>query len=445
MLILDIESVNNSPVKSKWPATDATSDPKKDASKKPKDREGNRSRSKSSASKPQRPSNPDRFLNPKRPVADSEPPAADHEPNPESGRNPEAEIDPTTAPLSPSTLAPSASPTPQPAPNTPPLPDLSATRPSRRQRGSVSYAEPNLRDKMRRPTRDLVDAVGGNEKTHFQRSASARAESEAQEETDGLTVVDERKVEKPQNTKNAVVKAEEVEEENWKDLPLAVMAKHGETNVGGEIPKSNEMGDTRPSGVDVPSVDIKEAEIELDVAKKATGSSAAIAALAGPGRAKSNRGKAVAIGSQDPGSTSQSVPNLVNIDISVPTSESNASTVKHPRSSASSAASAASRVIPLTSASRTSRRYSSVPEAIGKDVSQDVSQRSAQNMLLRTSSAKRKDPGGMAKKNIAEGVREIELRGGGVVAGHEEGKGGKGDRERERIERMVVRRKSMVI
>ncbi|KAL8841878.1 MAG: hypothetical protein Q9170_000751 [Blastenia crenularia] len=37
-------------------------------------------------------------------------------------------------------------------------------RASRRQRGSVSYAEPNLRDKMRRPTRELVDAVGAEER-----------------------------------------------------------------------------------------------------------------------------------------------------------------------------------------------------------------------------------------------------------------------------------------
>lgn len=35
-----------------------------------------------------------------------------------------------------------------------------ADRATRRPRGSVSYAEPNLRDKMRRPTKDLVDAVG---------------------------------------------------------------------------------------------------------------------------------------------------------------------------------------------------------------------------------------------------------------------------------------------
>lgn len=43
------------------------------------------------------------------------------------------------------------------------MPGLSGapSRPSRRQRAVVSYAEPNLRDKMRRPTSELIDAVGG--------------------------------------------------------------------------------------------------------------------------------------------------------------------------------------------------------------------------------------------------------------------------------------------
>lgn len=39
-----------------------------------------------------------------------------------------------------------------------PLPGL-GSRPSRRARGAVSYVEPNLRDKMRRATNELVDAV----------------------------------------------------------------------------------------------------------------------------------------------------------------------------------------------------------------------------------------------------------------------------------------------
>lgn len=57
--------------------------------------------------------------------------------------------------------------------DTPPPPDLgpdtgtgSFGRGSRRPKGSVSYAEPNLRDKMRRPTKDLIDAVGAEERLY---------------------------------------------------------------------------------------------------------------------------------------------------------------------------------------------------------------------------------------------------------------------------------------
>ena len=53
--------------------------------------------------------------------------------------------------------------------DTPPPTDLGhgdeGQRPSRRARASVNYAQPNLRDKMRRPTKELVDAVT-DEKAH---------------------------------------------------------------------------------------------------------------------------------------------------------------------------------------------------------------------------------------------------------------------------------------
>lgn len=65
--------------------------------------------------------------------------------------------------------------------DTPPPPDLGpgieGQRPSRRARGSVSYAEPNLRDKMRRPTKELVDAVTGEGKA--QRLSIVKLESDA--------------------------------------------------------------------------------------------------------------------------------------------------------------------------------------------------------------------------------------------------------------------------
>jgi len=52
--------------------------------------------------------------------------------------------------------------------DTPPPADISSTgetsRPTRRARIPISYAEPNLRDKMRRPTKELFDAVSGEGK-----------------------------------------------------------------------------------------------------------------------------------------------------------------------------------------------------------------------------------------------------------------------------------------
>ena len=73
---------------------------------------------------------------------------------------------PSAAPSSPSTPGRQ---TQQEAPHdTPPPADISSTgemfRPSRRVRASISYAEPNLRDKMRRPTKQLFDAVAGEGK-----------------------------------------------------------------------------------------------------------------------------------------------------------------------------------------------------------------------------------------------------------------------------------------
>jgi hypothetical protein len=56
--------------------------------------------------------------------------------------------------------------------DTPPPVDISCTgetsRPGRRNRTAVSYAEPNLRDKMRRPTKELVDAVVDRRSSQFQ-------------------------------------------------------------------------------------------------------------------------------------------------------------------------------------------------------------------------------------------------------------------------------------
>lgn len=92
---------------------------------------------------------------------------------------------PPETPAPPSDLFSPGSPGPSAARpdsrDTPPPPDLgpdtgtgSFGRASRRPRGSVNYAQPNLRDKMRRPTKELVDAVGAEE-----RARMAKAEDDA--------------------------------------------------------------------------------------------------------------------------------------------------------------------------------------------------------------------------------------------------------------------------
>lgn len=88
--------------------------------------------------------------------------------------------------------------------DTPPPPDLGSGidghRPSRRARGSVSYAEPNLRDKMRRPTKDLIDAVTGENKSRQSILSELAGEG---------------------TSHPATIKAELEEEDGWKRMPLA--------------------------------------------------------------------------------------------------------------------------------------------------------------------------------------------------------------------------------
>lgn len=88
-------------------------------------------------------------------------------------------------------------------------------RTSRRARGAVSYAEPSLRAKMRRPTKDLVAAVGDptNGCKAHNRESSARAESQERQANEDLGVIKMRTV---------TIKREKPNESTaWKTLPEA--------------------------------------------------------------------------------------------------------------------------------------------------------------------------------------------------------------------------------
>ncbi|KAK5148799.1 hypothetical protein LTR04_000492, partial [Oleoguttula sp. CCFEE 6159] len=83
-----------------------------------------------------------------------------------------------------------------------------ANRPSRRARAAVSYAEPNLVSKMRRPTKDLIDAVGRGGK----------------DLNDGkLDKVDEGAATNAgkAGVRKVMIKREEPSGSAWKKLPLA--------------------------------------------------------------------------------------------------------------------------------------------------------------------------------------------------------------------------------
>ena len=171
----------NSPVKASRSTVDKVTEAKDELAKIARER--NRPRDKP------RPKNPGIAREKEVPVQDSE-----------VRKRPEAPPEtPVAVPsdlLSPGSSEPSAA---RPdSRDTPPPPDLgpdtgtgSFGRASRRPKGNVNYAQPNLRDKMRRPTKELVDAVGAEERARI-----AKAESDAskpvfikqEEDTDSLPV-----------------------------------------------------------------------------------------------------------------------------------------------------------------------------------------------------------------------------------------------------------------
>ncbi|KAI0181389.1 hypothetical protein GGR52DRAFT_33969 [Hypoxylon sp. FL1284] len=125
--------------------------------------------------------------------------------------------------------------TPEPTPtpredvrDTPPPTDISArgeTSRGRRARAAVSYAEPNLRDKMRRPTKQLLDAVSGEGK-HIRRASQSKRD------------------ELPSGPSS--VKSEE-KPESWKDLPSAQEASKHASDVMAS-PLARKGSRTSPSG-----------------------------------------------------------------------------------------------------------------------------------------------------------------------------------------------------
>ncbi|KAE9375295.1 hypothetical protein N431DRAFT_369559 [Stipitochalara longipes BDJ] len=138
---------------------------------------------------------------------------------------PEPETPAASDIFSPSSSLPS---TARESRDTPPPPDLGpgteGQRPSRRARPAVSYAEPNLRDKMRRPTKELVDAVSKDEKAL--RGSSVKLEEDLAPAT-------------------VTIKAEPEADDDWKCMPAASSATVENSPLSSKAP----MSDTLPSSI----------------------------------------------------------------------------------------------------------------------------------------------------------------------------------------------------
>jgi hypothetical protein len=185
---------------------------------------------------------------------------------------PSVEVQPEPeTPAAPDIFSPSSSQpsTARESRDTPPPPDLGpgteGQRPSRRARPAVSYAEPNLRDKMRRPTKELVDAVSKDGKALL--GSSVKLEEDLAPTT-------------------VTIKAEPEADDDWKRMPAASSATVENSPLSSKAP----MSDTLPSSITTHRKRRESilSQAEADLAKTSSGS--AIAALL----AENRRAKAAA-------------------------------------------------------------------------------------------------------------------------------------------------------
>ncbi len=142
--------------------------------------------------------------------------------------------------------------------DTPPPPDLNtgsnAQRPNRRARGAVSYAEPNLRDKMRRPTKDLVDAVA--------RDAKATRENAIK--------VEDRVTHDP-----ITIKPESEVDDTWKQMPAATCTTVENSPLSSKV----SVPELLPSSITTHRKRRESILAQVDLDSARPGSATAIAAL----------------------------------------------------------------------------------------------------------------------------------------------------------------------
>lgn len=278
-------------------------------------------------------------------------------------------------------------------------------RASRRPRCSVSYAEPNLRDKMRRPTKELVDAVAAEERR--QQKRTLKSEEDAIEAEPLITG------EAPSKMRTVTVKKESTADYSldWKALPV----KKGESirdNVEADPPSplSNKAPAAKP---DLPPSVVTERRrrpsmLERDKSgvgggQQGFGASSAIAALITEHPKNRSRGDSVLIDKLKHTSKHSEAPEVYDIQGSSP-ADTEDTTAKTGESKATVA--------------RSSRRHSSISDDRIKDA-----------MARRAERRKETAPAPDLK-----GVRSAAT----LVADAGEGVAGRGDRAASRRRSMML-------
>jgi len=289
-------------------------------------------------------------------------------------RTTEVQPEPET-PAAPDIFSPSSS---QPSTaraesrDTPPPPDLGpgaeGQRPSRRARGAVSYAEPNLRDKMRRPTKELVDAVSKDQKS--QCGSIAKLE----EDVPSATVT---------------IKAESEADDDWKRMPAASSATVENSPLSSKAP----ISDTLPSSITTHRKRRESilSQAEADLSRSSSGS--AIAALLAENRRAKAAAKVKAKENEAAVTKAMSKLDIYEFRGSSPNPDDEpAKAIKE------------EKPVP-----RVSRRHSSVPRDGALQSESEASDMEAPKKTEGSTSRRRQSTLGLRSSSTAESGKELEI------------------------------------
>ncbi|CEL11402.1 hypothetical protein ASPCAL14504 [Aspergillus calidoustus] len=147
--------------------------------------------------------------------------------------------------------------------------DISNARPSRRQRAVVSYAEPNLRDKMRRSTNELGPAVGkDNARRSSSQTESARDQRHKDETTQksrksGVTVGDPEANDADTLAGNSNRQMGMISHRKPRSLGRTVDETEGDCVKGNSLSGRNDQESVNQSSTSLASVDIAHGKVSF--------------------------------------------------------------------------------------------------------------------------------------------------------------------------------------